>query len=185
MELIAARPRPVQLAQAACHDLVQIPTTRDEEFVDITDRLERIVARAGVDLGVLNLQVLHTTAALILNEAEPLLFRDFAGTLDGIAPRHGQYEHDKFDRRTVNVTADERINGHAHCRALVLSATLSLNIVDFRVMRGQWQRIFLVELDGPQTRTVSALVIGREADARCAGVRTSPTERRFREALGR
>jgi len=185
MQLIASRPRPSQTGQAGCHDLIEIATARDIEFIDLTDRLEAVVARSGIDLGFLNLQVLHTTAALVLNEAEPLLLRDFEGTLDGIAPRNRSYEHDQFDRRTVNLTPAERVNGHAHCRALVLNATLSLNIVDFRIVRGQWQRVFLVELDGPQARTVSALVIGRQAGARAAGARPSPTERRFREALGR
>ena len=62
--------------------------------------------------------------------------------------------------RTVNVAPDERSNGHSHCRALLLGATACLNVADTRLQLGRWQRVFLVELDGPRTREISVLVVG-------------------------
>jgi thiamine phosphate synthase YjbQ (UPF0047 family) len=62
--------------------------------------------------------------------------------------------------RTVNVTAAERPNGHAHCRALLLPPSACLNVADGRLLLGQWQRVFLVELDGPREREISALLLG-------------------------
>jgi secondary thiamine-phosphate synthase enzyme len=63
----------------------------------------------------------------------------------------------------VNVAADERPNGHAHCRALLLPSSASLNVVDGRLQLGTWQRVFLVELDGPRDREVSLLAFGEFA----------------------
>jgi len=184
MELIVARPMPVPSEPVGIHEYIEVASTRDTEFLDITDSLEMLVARAGIGVGYLNVQVLHTTTSLVVNEAEPLLFRDFARTLDGVAPLKASYEHDRFERRTVNLTPGERVNGHAHCRALVLNSSVCLNIADSRLVKGRWQRVFMVELDGPQTRTLSAVLVGRPAAAAAVRRRTSQTESRFREALG-
>src|SRR4051812_32226012 len=85
MELIASRAKPSHNdTSGARAELIQIPTTRDREFIDITDRIEGVVVRSGIGFGFVNLQVLHTTAALALNECEPLLQCDFGTTLDAV-----------------------------------------------------------------------------------------------------
>ena len=140
-----------------------ISTEKPTEFIDITDRVEEFVARSGLTHGLVNIQSLHTTTAIVLNEHEPLLMSDFTSLLARVAPRAFWYRHDDFDTRTVNMHPDERPNGHSHCRALLLSAAASLNIADGRLQRGQWQRIFLVELDGPRNREVSVLLLGEGA----------------------
>ena len=147
-------------ASACKHTRLQIDTDRPTQFVDITDEVEAFVAASGVTHGLVNIQSLHTTTAIVLNEHEPLLLSDFSTLLARTAPRAYWYRHDDLETRTVNLTPDERANGHAHCRALLLGASASLNIVDGRLQRGCWQRIFLVELDGPRTREVSVLVMG-------------------------
>jgi len=185
MELIASRAKPTaNETSGARAELIHIPTTRDRDFVDITDRIEDLISRSTIGFGFVNLQVLHTTAALVLNEHEPLLLSDFDQTLDAIASRRQRYQHDDFARRE-GIAADERVNGHAHCQALLLNPAICLNIVDGRLVLGRWQRLFLVELDGPQARTVSAVVIGYPARAARRTTRVSTTEVRFREALGR
>jgi len=60
----------------------------------------------------------------------------------------------------VNITAEERVNGHAYCRALLLPSSACLNISAGTLMLGTWQRVFLVELDGPRVRHVSILIAG-------------------------
>ena len=60
----------------------------------------------------------------------------------------------------MNLTPDERRNGHAHCRALLLGPSACLNVVDGRLQLGRWQRVFLVELDGPRAREISVLMLG-------------------------
>jgi secondary thiamine-phosphate synthase enzyme len=142
------------------HASIRLTSRHPTEFIDLTDRLERLVAAAGVRFGILNVQTRHTTTALVVNEHEPLLLADFQGLLERAAPGDANYRHDDTTARTVNVTAAERTNGHAHCRALLLPCSVSLNVVSGRLQLGQWQRVFLVELDGPREREISALLLG-------------------------
>jgi secondary thiamine-phosphate synthase enzyme len=107
-----------------------------------------------------NVQTLHTTNALIVNEHEPLLLTDISALLDRIAPLEVGYRHDDITLRTVNCVPGERSNGHSHCRALLMAPAVSLNVVAGRLRLGRWQRLFLVELDGPRQRDVSLLVMG-------------------------
>ncbi len=142
------------------HARIRITTERPTEFIDLTKRLETLVAEAGIRFGMVNVQTLHTTTAIVVNEHEPLLLADFAVLLEKVAPREVAYRHDDLSVRNVNVPADERINGHAHCRALLLGPSACLNVIDGALQLGRWQRVFLVELDGPRTRDVSVLTLG-------------------------
>jgi len=142
------------------HSRLRIATTAPSQFIDLTDEIHRLVEETGVQAGLMNVQSLHTTAAIVLNEHEPLLHDDFTTFLERLAPEHGRYRHDDFAVRTVNLTADEPANGHAHCRALVLTPSACLNVTDGRLQLGRWQRIFLVELDGPRVRDLSILLVG-------------------------
>jgi secondary thiamine-phosphate synthase enzyme len=147
-------------ATAARHTRLRIDTARPTQFVDITDRIEEFVRGSGVAFGIVNIQSLHTTAAIVLNEHEPLLLGDFSTLLARTVPRALHYRHDDFESRTVNMLPDERANGHSHCRALLLGASAALNVAGGQLQRGCWQRIFLVELDGPRSREVSVLLMG-------------------------
>jgi secondary thiamine-phosphate synthase enzyme len=142
------------------HALIRVTTTRATEFVDVTDRLGAIVAASGVRARLVNIQTLHTTTGIVVNEHEPLLLTDLESTLERAAPADASYRHDDVSVRTVNLTANERVNGHAHCRALLLPMSACLNVVDGRLLLGRWQRVFLVELDGPRERVLSLMVIG-------------------------
>ena len=102
----------------------------------------------------------HTTAAIKINEAEPLLLQDLARTLRQFAPPNAFYEHNDFSRRTVNMNEDECANGHAHCQHLFLSASETIPVIDGRLAMGQWQSIFLIELDHPRLRRVLVNVVG-------------------------
>lgn len=140
--------------------LVRIATRHPTEFVDLTEHLRTIVANARLRVGLLNVQSLHTTTAVVVNEHEPLLLDDFAALLERTAPADRGYRHDDPIVRTVNLTPDERINGHAHCRALFLGTSVSLNVAGGDLVLGRWQRVFLVELDGPREREVSVVFLG-------------------------
>jgi secondary thiamine-phosphate synthase enzyme len=149
----------------ACRHItrIHITTSQPTEFVDLTDRLDRLVAEAGLRFGILNVQTLHTTTAIVVNEHEPLLLADFQSLLHAVAPRGGSYRHDDTTARTVNRTEPERPNGHAHCRALLLPPSACLNVVNGRLFLGRWQRVFFVELDGPRERMASVVVFGESA----------------------
>lgn len=142
------------------HTRIGVETRRSTEFLDITDRIEAAVSDTGIRDGLVNIHTLHTTTAIVVNEHEPLLLADFAALLDQVAPEHARYRHDDMAVRTVNLSPGERSNGHAHCRALLMPSSAALNLVDGRLQLGRWQRVFLVEMDGPRPREVSLLVLG-------------------------
>ena len=147
-------------ASTCRHTRIHLSTCHPTQFIDVTDRLHSVIADAGLRVGVINVQTLHTTTGIVVNEHEPLLLSDFQGLLEETAPRDGRYRHDDVTVRTVNLTEQERPNGHAHCRALLLPSSACLNVSRGRLVLGQWQRVFFVELDGPRERDVSVLVYG-------------------------
>jgi secondary thiamine-phosphate synthase enzyme len=142
---------------------LRVTTDRRTEFVDLTETLEGLLADARLIVGVVNVQSLHTTAAIVVNEGEPLLLGDFDAMLEKAAPSGDGYRHDDPTVRTVNLTADERPNGDAHCKALLLGTSVCLNVAGGRLVLGRWQRVFLAEMDGPRQRDVSVLIMGESA----------------------
>jgi len=135
-------------------------TRHDLEFIDLTEAVARHVERSGIESGTVNIQTRHTTTAIVVNEHEPLLLDDLKELLRRTAPRDAHYRHDDFDLRRVNLLPGEPANGHSHARAMMLGTSECLNIVDGRLALGRWQRIFLVELDGPRERLVSINMLG-------------------------
>ena len=142
------------------HTIIRIDTEYPTQFVDVTSELEACVAASGIQSGLLNVQSLHTTAAIVVNEHEPLLLTDIAGLLERLVPQDAVYRHDNITLRSVNCVLGEPPSGHSHCRALLLGATAALNVVNGALQLGRWERVFLVELDGPRTREVSLLMFG-------------------------
>jgi secondary thiamine-phosphate synthase enzyme len=141
-------------------DALEYETTAAPEFIDITDDIARIIATAGVHTGQVAVFSQHTTAAIKINENEPLLLRDLARLLREVAPPNAYYEHNDFSVRTVNMNEDECANGHAHCQHLFLSASETIPVIDGEMALGQWQRVFLIELDHPRMRRVLVSVVG-------------------------
>jgi secondary thiamine-phosphate synthase enzyme len=119
-----------------------------------------VLRSAPVRRGLVSVYSTHTTAAIRVNENEPLLLGDFRRFLAGVAPvADGAYEHDDMTRR-AGVPADEPRNGHAHCQHLLLGASETLPVVDGRLALGRWQRLFLVELCSAREREVVVQVLG-------------------------
>ena len=141
-------------------DALEYDTTAAPEFIDITDDVDRVVRDSGVQHGQVTVFSQHTTAAVKINENEPLLLRDLARMLRHMAPPNAYYEHNDFSVRTVNMNEDECANGHAHCQHLFLSASETVPVIDGRMSLGVWQRIFLVELDHPRLRRVLVNIVG-------------------------
>jgi len=121
------------------------------QFLDITVAVAELVRVAGLREGVANVFSRHTTAAICIQEDEPLLLEDLLEFVQRAAPAEAHYRHNDFRVRTVHMHDDERPNGHAHCQQMVLGSSESVPVADVELLLGQYQRIFLVELDGPRT----------------------------------
>ncbi len=141
-----------------------VETHEPIQFLDITDKVADVVNSSGLRDGLVSIFSRHTTAAVRVQEDEPLLLQDLRAFLERSAPRHDHYRHNDFRIRTVHMHDDESPNGHAHCLQLMMGASETVPVVDGEMLLGAWQRIFLVELDGPRERREVAVQVVGSAD---------------------
>ena len=149
-----------QQHQAAHYEVLHLRTDESTEFRDITQQVQKIITQSGIRTGFANVQSMHTTAGILLNEHEPMLLDDMRRMMDRISPSNQYYAHDDLDVRTVNLAPEERENGHSHCRAMFLRSAEMLNVIGGRLQLGRWQRLFFVDFDGGRNRAVSVVVLG-------------------------
>jgi secondary thiamine-phosphate synthase enzyme len=131
------------------NETFEVETRAAKECIDVTDRVRAVVARGGVGAGLCHVMVLHSTAAVVVNEfADPNIGRDILTALDRAVPDHAGWLHDRIDD-----------NAHAHIKAALLGSSATLPVEDGELLLGTWQRILLVELDGPRRRRVSVTLL--------------------------
>jgi len=126
--------------------MIEIATSRGSEVVDITQQVQRAVRESGVIDGICLVYTLHTTTAVIVNEAESGLLMDIIEKIQEVVPVMG-YKHGE--------------NGPAHIQASILGNSVVVPVDNGMPLLGTWQRILFVELDGPRRRRVGVKVIGR------------------------
>jgi secondary thiamine-phosphate synthase enzyme len=120
------------------------------ELIDITGEIERIIKESGIKNGFCIIFVPHATATLIINEHESGLLTDIVNKIKELFPLNAQYQHNIIDD-----------NAHAHIASSIIGSEKIFPIKDGRIIRGTWQNIFLVELDGPRSqRRIIVEVIG-------------------------
>lgn len=153
-EVRADRPPRIVRAQIA------IRTTRGPQFVDLTDQVQNLLEQTGLREGQVLVYSQHTTAGIVINENEPLLIQDMYGFLERLASPAGDYTHNDFSIRTVNMCDDECANGHAHLQHLAVGCSQTVPFLEGRLDLGRWQRIFLLEMDRPRARDVVLQFLG-------------------------
>ena len=124
-----------------------IDTSAAPEFIDITDRITSILDKTDVSNGTVTIFSRHTTSAIVIQENEPLLLNDMSSLLEKLSPKSARYGHNDFTIRTVNMNEGEPPNGHSHCQHLLLGSSETIPVANGLLTLGQWQRIFVVELD--------------------------------------
>jgi len=130
-------------------EIFEVATEAGKECIDLTDRVRAIVKRAGVEAGLCHVIVLHSTAAVVVNEFDdPNIGKDVLSALDRAVPDHAGWLHDRIDD-----------NAHAHIKATLLGPSELVPVKDGDLLLGTWQRILLVELDGPRSRKVSVTIL--------------------------
>ena len=154
------RPRVSGQPFAFSQEHLEYHTEHGPCFRDITDDVRLIVQRSGIQYGQVAIFSQHTTAAIRLQENEPLLIEDMCALLRRIAPPDAEYRHNDFSIRTVNMNPNESPNGHSHCQHLFLSSSETVPLVEGNLVLGRYQSIFLVELDGARPRRVTVNILG-------------------------
>ena len=131
-----------------CLFTINVETKTAPEFIDVTDRVTEFVRQSEVQHGFAVVYSRHTTAAIAIQENEPLLLEDMTSMLERLSPRNAHYRHNDFSVRTVHMHENECPNGHSHCQHLTLGTSETIPISQGNLTLGQWQCIFMVELDG-------------------------------------
>ncbi len=122
--------------------VINLETTRQIEFIDITSLIRKEVEARNCREGICFLYVPHTTAALTINEnADPDVIRDLNHTMEKLVPVKGNYFHREG-------------NAHAHVKASLLGGSTFIFIRDGKLLLGTWQGIYFCEFDGPRRRSL-------------------------------
>lgn len=139
---------------------IQVKSTTQVEFIDVTEQVEDVVAKSGVREGQVLVYCPHTTASIVVNHNEPMLIQDFLTILYRLAPVSDRYSHDLFELSRKS-KSDGRSNGHSHCKAILLGGvSVVLPIEKGRMIITERQNIFIAEMDGARTREVIVQVTG-------------------------
>jgi secondary thiamine-phosphate synthase enzyme len=134
--------------------ILDIGSTEPIQFIDLTDYINEHLRMSAVETGTVTVFSRHTTAAIKINEAEELLLEDFKRMLRELCPAERGYNHNDMSRRKPPIARDERPNAHSHLMHLLLATSETIPVIDGRLALGTWQRVFMVELDGPRERQV-------------------------------
>lgn len=119
---------------------LNISTNSRYELVDITSEVERAVKESGIKNGICLIFAPHATAAIVANEHESGLMRDILTKIQEEYPRDGKWLHNRIDD-----------NAAAHLASAFISSARIFPVRNGYLIRGTWQNIFLVEMDGPRS----------------------------------
>jgi len=119
---------------------VKFRTTRKEEIVDITERVEEVVRESGAREAGVFVYVPHTTAAVSI---------------------HGRIEPERKPRldALLEEAAPEDPKEEPLTKAAFVAPTEVLVAVEGKLLLGEGQRIYFYEFDGPKERSVYVLII--------------------------
>lgn len=138
---------------------INLESTTQVEFIDITERVEKIVDKSGVREGQVLVFSCHTTGAVVINHNESMLVQDFMRNLYRLVPISDRYSHDLFEINRSN-SSDGRSNGHSHCKAILLGGSQTIPLERGKMEITEKQNIFFVETDGSRKRSVIVQVMG-------------------------
>lgn len=128
-------------------ETLHFSTHAPNEMVNISSRVQEIVARSGVRRGLCLIHAPHTTAGIAIQEGfDPDVTRDILSSLQDLVPRAGAYLHAEG-------------NSDAHIKALMCGGSQTLPIEFGKLQLGRWQAVFFCEFDGPRQRSVWVQII--------------------------
>ena len=121
---------------------ITISTKKKDEVVDITETVENLLQEMQTQSGTCIIFVAHTTCALTTADLDPGTDLDFLNALRRMLP-HMSYRHPHDSSHTPD-----------HILSSILGPSLAIPYQDGQLLLGTWQRVILVELDGPRQRTL-------------------------------
>ncbi len=126
---------------------LKLNTNKNFEIIDITSSINELI---DIEEGIISIFSRHSTSAIVVNENESGLLKDFELTLDNLIADDFSYNHDRIDN-----------NAKSHLKSFLLSSSECLPIKNGNLELGTWQSVFFVELDGPRrNRTITLTMVG-------------------------
>lgn len=117
-----------------------IATHRKREILDITEKVESALPS---DSGICCLNILHTTAALTTADLDPGTDLDMLDAFEAMMPKL-HYRHPHNPAHVPD-----------HILSSLIGTALTLPVDSGSLVLGTWQRVILVELDGPRSRELT------------------------------
>jgi secondary thiamine-phosphate synthase enzyme len=132
------------------HLWFEVPGRRG--FVNITETVEKLVGKSGVQEGLCLVNAMHITASVFINDNEGGLLQDYEAWLEKLAPHAptSQYRH--------NRTGED--NADAHLKRQVMGREVVVAITKGRLDFGPWEQIFYGEFDGRRKKRALVKIIG-------------------------
>jgi secondary thiamine-phosphate synthase enzyme len=134
---------------------ISVTTEQRTQLTDVTGLVTDAIRAFPVNTGMVLINTLHTTCALMVNEFQAAIVADLKTLIHSLVPDEGAYCHN--DARYSDC---ERGNAQAHLRAALLGRSIALPIQDGELVLGRFQSVILAEFDGPRRREMSVQVIG-------------------------
>ena len=132
------------------HLWFETPHRRD--YLNVTDRIEELVRKSGVQEGLCLVNAMHITASVYINDAEDGLLQDYDDWLERLAPHAptSQYRH--------NRTGED--NADAHLKRQIMGREVVVAVTQGKLDLGPWEQIFYGEFDGRRRKRVLVKIIG-------------------------
>jgi len=131
---------------------IKLKTFAKDEIIDVTGRVHEIVSESKLRNGLACIFVAGSTAAVTTVEHEPGLVADMHEAMERLYPKDKDYEHHQR-------WGDG--NGHSHVRASFVGPSLTVPVVDGRLLLGTWQQIVFMEFDNKsRNREITVQIVG-------------------------
>ena len=140
----------MQARMKTYRDFISITTEEKREVRDITREVSQIIAKSGVQEGMVLLFPHHTRAAVYVSDSDATLTDDFMALMERLAPA-GEYKHD---------ISDPKQNARAHLMSLLSGHNLTLPVTEGALDLGVYQTIYYAEFDGMRKKEVLVKVLG-------------------------
>ena len=127
--------------------------TNGQGFYDFTERTISWIDKQKINNGILNINILHTSASLVIQEnADPDVLNDLKNFFNKLAP---------MDNRLYQHTTEGKDDMPAHIKSALTNNQLTLSIKNKKLLLGTWQGLYLFEHRIKRhTRTLSHHLIG-------------------------
>jgi secondary thiamine-phosphate synthase enzyme len=111
--------------------------TLGQGLYDFTNQTTSWVDKQKICNGILNINILHTSASLIIQEnADPDVLYDLNNFFDKLVP---------MDKKLYKHTTEGKDDMPAHIKSALTNNQLTLSIKNKKLMIGTWQGLYLFE----------------------------------------